>query len=64
MQKHTLQYFLKTYLNHLVKFESIEVNVPNDYDAFLKSIYGDYMKLPPIEERSNHAHNFIDFGDY
>lgn len=47
-----------------VKFESIEVNVPNDYDSFLKSIYGDYMKLPPVEERSNHAHNFIDFGDY
>ena len=47
-----------------VKFESIEVNVPNDYDAFLKDIFGDYMKLPPKEERVNHVHEFIDFGDY
>lgn len=35
-----------------------------DYDAILKYTYGDYMKLPPIEQREQHAPvSFIDFGD-
>lgn len=46
-----------------IKFESIEVNVPNDHDAYLKIIYGDYMKLPPENERRNHSLE-IDFGPY
>jgi len=29
-------------------------NIPNNYDAVLKTLYGDYMKLPPIEKRSTH----------
>lgn len=46
-----------------VKFESIEVNVPNDYHTYLSIIYGDYMKLPPENERENHFYE-IDFGQY
>ena len=32
-------------------FENIEVIVPKEYDLFLKQVYGNYMELPPIEER-------------
>lgn len=46
-----------------IKFESLMVNVPNDYDTYLKIIYGDYMKMPPKEERVNHGLE-IDFGPY
>lgn len=47
-----------------VKFESIEVNVPNDVDQFLKIIYGDYMKVPPVEKRPHHFCENVDFGKY
>lgn len=47
-----------------MKFEDTKINVPNDYDQFLTIIYGDYMKIPPIEERYNHVHEEIDFGEY
>ena len=47
-----------------VPFEDTTINVPNDYDQFLTMIYGDYMKIPPVEERYNHVHEGIDFGDY
>ena len=38
-------------------FEGREHNVPYDTDAYLSQVYGDYMKLPPIEERKE-AHHF------
>ena len=44
-------------------FEGIEVHIPNDYDAYLKKQYGDYMKLPPIEKRQRHFYIKVDFGD-
>lgn len=46
-----------------VKFESIEVNVPNNIDKILTSIYGNYMQLPPMEKRVNHSPAILDFGD-
>lgn len=46
-----------------VKFENIIINIPEGYDEFLKIVYGDYMTLPPIEERVNHGFE-IDFGPY
>ncbi len=45
------------------KFESITVNIPNDYDTYLKILYDDYMTLPPKEERVNHGFE-VDFGPY
>ena len=44
-------------------FEGITVNVPNNCDAVLKKLYGDYMKLPPVEDRIGHAPEYISFGD-
>ena len=32
-------------------FEGKEYNIPIGYDVWLKSFYGDYMQLPPIEKR-------------
>lgn len=35
-------------------FEDKEFYVPNHYDKYLTSIYGDYMKLPPENRRATH----------
>ena len=40
-------------------FEGVEVNLPNDVDGYLKNLYGDYMKIPPVEKRERHF--IIDF---
>ena len=37
-----------------VKFESEEFNVPVWAEGYLERFYGDYMKLPPIENREKH----------
>ncbi len=37
-------------------FEDSEFVIPQDYDSVLKIIFGDYMQLPPVEQRvSNHG---------
>jgi lipopolysaccharide cholinephosphotransferase len=36
------------------EFEGLEVYIPNDIDAFLKNLYGDYMQVPPPEKREKH----------
>lgn len=35
----------------LHKFENLEAFIPENYDVYLKQIYGDYMVLPPIDEQ-------------
>lgn len=47
-----------------IKFEDIEVNIPSGYDNILTSLYGDYMQLPPEEDRYNHITETLDFGEY
>ena len=34
-----------------VKFENITICIPKEYDSFLRSLYGDYMVLPPESKR-------------
>lgn len=47
-----------------VDFEDTKVNVPEKYDEILTNLYGNYMQLPPEEERYNHMAEHIDFGKY
>ena len=47
-----------------VKFEDIEINIPEGYDNILTTYYGDYMTLPPEEKRYNHAPDILEFGKY
>lgn len=39
-----------------IPFEDITIPVPAGYDSFLRAIYGDYMQLPPVENRVEAAH--------
>ena len=41
-----------------VEFEGISFPAPAGYDDYLTTLYGDYMKLPPIDKRVSN-HNFI-----
>lgn len=42
-----------------MKFEDIEAVIPVEYDKILKTLYGDYMVLPPKKKQCFH-HNFIE----
>lgn len=53
------EYQEKTLLNNrqLTQFEDRQYYVISDYDKWLTSIYGDYMKLPPMEaQKAGHKH--------
>ena len=47
-------------------FETIECMAPIGYDEYLRQIYGDYMKLPSIEEQKQggHPRHFVDLDHY
>ncbi len=38
-----------------VIFEGFKFKTMNGYDIFLKSPYGNYMAMPPVEKRQNHS---------
>ena len=44
-----------------ILFENMEISIPNNNDEFLKKVYGDYMQLPPKENRVNHMPLVIQF---
>ena len=44
-----------------ITFENKKYNGMNNNDAYLGSLYGDYMKLPPKEKRINHMPMRISF---
>ena len=49
----------------LVDFEGEKFRAPKGYDAFLRHIYGDYMKLPPKKyRRPHHGYYVIKNPDY
>ncbi len=41
-----------------VEFESLQLPVPCGYDEILTRVYGEYMKLPPVEKRKT-EHSYI-----
>ena len=50
-------------------YEGYKMLIPSNYDSILTNTYGDYMKLPPIDERGGHelllGETIIDFNkDY
>ena len=52
---------LRKTIKHI--FEGEMFNIPEEYDRFLKVAYGDYMKLPPEDERVTHEIEYLDFGN-
>lgn len=47
-----------------IQFEGKYYCAPGKWDLFLKTLYGDYMKLPPVEERfCSHNPEYIIFND-
>lgn len=49
--------------NH-ANFEGIDVDLPNNWEYHLINRYGDYMTLPPEDERLGHEPYVLDFGNY
>ena len=45
-----------------VIFEGKKYHAFNDPDYYLKGLYGDYMKLPPVEKRYAHKPENFDFN--
>lgn len=45
------------------KFENIEISMLNNADKYLRSQFGDYMKLPPVKDRKTHNPKYVDFGN-
>lgn len=45
-----------------LKFEDYEFPVPNNYDEHLKTYYGEYMIIPPVEKRETHSVKLIDYN--
>ena len=42
--------------------EGLTFPIPNGYDRILRTMYGDYMEFPPVEERGKwHSGTFFDF---
>ena len=35
----------------MFKFEDTEVPLPEEYDKYLRHFFGDYIQLPPVEQR-------------
>ena len=44
-------------------FENLMVNMPKEYDVYLRRLFGDYMKIPPVEKRVNHCPYILEFGE-
>lgn len=40
-------------------FEGVDVPIPQGYDQYLKNLYGDYMIIPPLEERERHFYTSL-----
>ena len=58
--------FPASFFENLIQmdFENYKFYAPQKYHEYLTRAYGDYMILPPVEERENrHLINNVDFGE-
>jgi len=47
-----------------MEFDGLIVNVPRDFDNYLKNYYGDYMTPPPIEKRDDrHVVDYLNLSE-
>lgn len=46
-----------------IDFEGHKFMCIKDYDTYLKTVYGDYMQLPPIEQRIAHHNLLVEVND-
>lgn len=48
--------FTKRFFDKIVSvpFENTTINIPQNYDDYLRQDFGEYMKLPPKEQRQKH----------
>ena len=46
-----------------ILFENRKYKSPGNINAFLKKLYGDYMKLPPVEEQLLYKFSFVNFNN-
>ena len=56
----------KSYFDDIIdiEFEGKYIMSSPAYDEILTQIYGDYMKLPPVEKQvSHHSHYFVDLNN-
>jgi len=44
-------------------FEGNYYYAPGNWDLYLKHVYGNYMELPPVEQRKTHFIDIISFGE-
>lgn len=58
---YTRQILPNDFFDHVVEyqFENKMFLGFSDYDRYLKQVFGDYMKLPPIEKRQSHSFEII-----
>lgn len=47
-----------------IPFEDTEFYTFASYEEYLTNMYGDYRKLPPVEQRNKHAVLAVEFGKY
>ena len=47
-----------------ISFDNNTVMIMKDPDYYLKLMYGDYMKLPPEDQRKAHHQREVDFGGF
>lgn len=58
-------YIPKTVFQEFVEaeFEGNYYKIPKDYDTYLTRVYGNYMQLPPLDQRVTHQILRLDFGE-
>lgn len=59
---YTIEYFMETDFDTIyMEFEGQEYPMMSGYDNFLSTSYGDYMQIPPENERVHHIGYYVDY---